>query len=215
MNQRGLVIGALLAMTLSGVMLYKFFTAPKFVDSATQNLFQAYTQITAQDISHLLGGRGDVVVLMWGPPSDDAVHPGGPPDVRAVCEALQKAGLHVVEKSSVPPARVGGRIVWTAESYRSVLEHYPQATALVSFIGTPKLSADNIRELPSPRPKLVVVRFADVETAQPLLEQGVLDGVILPSVGSPSSNHPPKTTQEWFDKYYLFITPATVSELGG
>jgi hypothetical protein len=213
MSQRSLAIGALLAMTLSGVLLYKFFTGPKFVDGATQNLFQAYTQVTAQQISHLLGGHGDVVVLMWGPPSDDASHPGGPPEVVAMCQALQKGGLHVVEKRSVPPVRVGGGTVWTAENYRSVLDNYPQVTALVSFIGAPQLSADNIRELPAQRPKLVVVRFANVETAQPLLEQGVLDGAILPSSVPDSNNHPPKTTQEWFDRYYLFITPATVSKL--
>jgi hypothetical protein len=209
------MIGVLLAIALSGVMLYKFFTAPKFVDSSVQSLFQAYIQGTAEKVSHQLGGHGNVVVLMWGPPSDDALHIGGPPDVLAMCQAFEKDGLHVVEKNSVPPVRVPGRLIWTAENYRAVLEHYPQVDALISFIGSPRLNADNIRELPKRRPKLIVVRFAEAETAQPLLKEGVLDGAILSPDASASNNRPPKTTQEWFDKYYLFVTPETVSELGG
>jgi len=206
MNQRAIAIGAVLALILSGVMIFRFFRATPLPDSATQNLFQAYTQVTAQEISHLMGGHGDVVVLMWGPPSDDASHPGGPPEVQTMCQALQKDGLRVVAKSSVPPVRVKGGTVWTAENYRSVLEQYPQVGAIVSFIGSPQLSAENIRTLPATRPKLVVVRFAEPETAQPLLEQGVLDGAVLPQDQPPTSGGPPKTAREWFNKYYLFST---------
>lgn len=215
MSQRAILIGAVLAMIVSGVMLYKFYTKPNSVDGATQNLFQAYTQVTAQEISHLLGGRGNVIVLIWGPPSDDASNPEGLPDVRAICAALQKAGLRVLAKESVPPVKSGHDLVWTAENYRSVQEHYPQAAALVSFVGSPQLSAENIRALPSPRPKLIVVRLAKVETAQPLLQQGVLDGAILPQTGARSSNHEPKTAREWFDKFYQFATPATAAQLSG
>jgi hypothetical protein len=64
------------------------------------------------------------------------------------------------------------------------------------------------------RPKLFVVRFANADTASSLFEQGVLDGAVLPSTKQPSSTAP-KTPQEWYDKYYSFITPATSSELGG
>jgi len=215
MSQRTVLIGAVLAMIVSGVMLYKFYTKPNSADGAAQSLFQAYSQVTAQEISRLLGGRGDVVVLIWGPPSDDASNPEGLPDVRAISAALQKDGLHVLAKESVPPVRSGHGLVWTAENYRSVQEHYPQAAALVSFVGSPQLSAEDIRALPSPRPKLVVVRLAEVETAKPLLQQGVLDGAVLPQTGAPPSNHQPKTAREWFDKYYLFATPANVGQLSG
>ena len=206
MNQRAIVIGAVLALILSGVMIFKFFKAPSLPDSATQNLFQAYTEVTAQEISHMLGGHGDVVVLIWGSPSDDAGTPGGSPDVRAITAALQKDGLHIVAKSSVPPVRVGHDVAWTADNFRSVLDQYPQVAALISFVGSPQLSAENIRGLPATRPKLFVVRLAEPETAQPLLEQGVLDGAVLPQDQPPTGGGPPKTTRETFDKYYLFST---------
>jgi hypothetical protein len=210
-----LILGALLAIAASGVMLYKFYTKPHDSDPSTKGLFQAYTQVTAQEVSRLLGGRGDVVVLMWGQPSDDASHPGGPPDVQAVCQALQKAGLRLVAKEPVPPVKTGFDIVWTAENYRAVLDKYPQATAIVSFVGTPRLSARDIQGLPSARPKLIVVRLAKAETTRPLLEQGVVDAAILPQVEPPFADRPPKTTREWFDKYYLFATPATAAKLSG
>jgi hypothetical protein len=205
MNQRTIMIGAVLALIFSGVMLFKFFRAPSLPDSATQNLFEAYTQVTAQEISHMVGGHGDVVVLVWGAPSDDASTPGGSPDVRAICAALQKDGLHVLAKESVPPVRTEHGIAWTAENYRSVLDQYPQAAALISFVGSPQLSAENIRALPATRPKLFVVRLAEPETAQPLLEQGVLDGAVLPQ-DQPPAGGPPKTVRETFDKFYLFST---------
>ena len=43
-------------MALSGLLLYKFFTGSRSVDGATQNLSQAFTQVTAEKISKLLGG---------------------------------------------------------------------------------------------------------------------------------------------------------------
>ena len=206
MNQRAIAIGAVLALILSAVMIFRFFRATPLPDSATQNLFQAYTQVTAQEISRALGGHGDVVILMWGAPSDDAGTSGGSPDVRAISAALQKDGLHIVAKESVPPVRVGHSVMWTADNFRSVLNQYPQVAALVSFVGSPQLSAENIRALPSPRPKLFVVRLAEPETAQPLLDQGVLDGAVLPQDQPPTSGGPPKTAREWFNKYYLFST---------
>jgi hypothetical protein len=205
-SQRAKLIVALLAIVGSGAMLYKFFAKPKLMDDNSRNLFDAYTQVTAQEISHLLGGRGDVVVLMWGPPADDAKDPAGPPDVQAICRALQQAGLRVLAKERVPPVHAGYDVVWTAENYHQVLELYPQAGALVSFVGAPQLSAENIRALPASRPKLIVARGANAEIAQNLLDQGVLDGAVLPPTERSSSDHPPKTTREWFDKYYSFGT---------
>lgn len=206
MSQRTLLLVSFLGIIGSGVILYEFFAKPKSLDANSKSLFDAYTQVTAQEISHLLGGRGDVVVLMWGPPSDDAKDPAGPPDVQAVCLALQQAGLRVLAKEKIPPVQAGFDIVWTAENYHQVLETYPQAAALVSFVGVPQLSAENIRALPSSRPKLIVARGANAEIAQSLLDQGVVDGAVLPPVERAPSDHPPKTTREWFDKYYSFGT---------
>jgi hypothetical protein len=214
MSKRSTLIIAALAVLASGVMLFRFFTKPTN-DRSTQNLVEAYSQVTAKETSRLLGGHGDVVVLTWGPPSDDAGRPGGSPDVRAVCQELPRAGLKVVAKHPVPPVKAGYDIVWTAENYRAVLDQYPQVAAIISFVGTPQLTAQNIRALPSPRPKLIVVRSAQPESTRPLLEQGVVDAAVLPQVGAPPSKNPPKTTREWFDRYYLFATPATVAQLNG
>ncbi|HUJ08614.1 MAG TPA: hypothetical protein VL171_01180 [Verrucomicrobiae bacterium] len=212
MSPRVTLIGAVAAMIVSGVVLYRTFSKSNPVDGATENLFQAYTQVTADEISRLLGGHGDVVVLMWGAPSDDATFPDGPPAVQALCQALQGHGLHVT-KDRVTPVREGREVAWTAENYRSVLESHSQATALISFVGSPQLTDDNIRALPSPRPKLIVVRLAKLETARPLLQQGVVDAAVLPQTDAPSIGHPPKTAREWFDKYYIFATPTTVAQL--
>ncbi|HUK82840.1 MAG TPA: hypothetical protein VLZ12_09455 [Verrucomicrobiae bacterium] len=213
MSQRAVLIGAVVAIIGSGAVLYKYFAQPKTTDAASKNLFEAYTQVAAQEISHLLGGRGDVVVLMWGPPADDAKDPAGPPVVQAFCRALPRVGLRVLAKESVPPVPAGYDIVWTADNYRQILERYPQAAALVSFVGDPQVRAENVHELPARRPKLVVVRGGKAENARELFELGVLDGAVLPCVEPPSSDRAPKSAREWFDRYYLFITPQTASEL--
>jgi len=215
MSQRARLIAAVLGSAVSGVVLYRFFAKPALMDDSSKNLFDACVQVTAQDVSRLLGVRGDVVVLMWGPPADDAKDPAGPPDVQAFCKALPRGGLHLLAKEKVPPVPAGYDIVWTEESYHLMLERYSQAGALVSFVGAPPLSPEGIGTLPSMRPKLVVARGAKTETVRELLQQGVVDGAVLPSGGPPASSRPPKTTREWSDKYYLFVTPATVSELGG
>jgi len=215
MSQRALIWAAVVVIVGSALIFYRNFAKSKSTDQASKNLLDGYTQVTAQEISHLLGGRGDVVVVSWGPPADDAKDPAGPRDVQAFCAALKRAGLHLLAKDRVPPVHAGYDIVWTAENYRVMLERYPQAGVLVSFVGAPRLSAENIRELPARRPKLVVVRGGDAKITRKLLEQGVVDGAVLPRAEPPSSDRPPKTAREWFDKYYLFITPETVSQLRG
>ena len=213
MKQQTVLIGAVIAIAISGGVLYKFFAKPRSVDAATQSLFDAYTQVAAQEVSRLLGGRGGVVVLMWGPPADDARDPNGPPVVQAFCRALPRFGLRLLAKEQVAPVPEGYDIVWTAENYRSALERYPQAAALVSFVGDPQLSAENIHELPAHRPRLIVVRGGKVEAARKLFELGILDGAVLPCMEAPANDRPPKSAREWFDRFYLFVTPQSAAEL--
>jgi hypothetical protein len=210
MKKRLTPLVAIVLIIGSGVMIARYFTktnTPQPIEGVEEEL-AGFSEVLAQQTARLLGNRGDIVLLTWGPPSDTA------PSVRAFCQALQRTGLRLGAKEVVPGVRVNEHLVWPAQSYRELLERYADVGAFVSFIGVPQLSAGDVRALPTRRPKLIVANPCDsAMITRALFQQGLVDGVILPRFSPPASSAPPKTPQQWFDASYQFVTAETAASL--
>jgi len=210
MKKRLTPLVAIFLIIGSGVMIARYFTKTNTrspIEGAEEEL-AGCSEVLAQQTTRLVGNRGDIVVLTWGPPSDTA------PDMRAFCQALQRTGLRLGAKEIVPGVTVQQHLVWPAESYSELLERHAGAAAFVSFIGVPQLSAGDVRALPTRRPKLIVANPCGSEMImRTLFQQGLVDGVMLPRSSPPASSKPPKTPQEWFDASYQFVTAETAASL--
>ncbi len=93
----------------------------------------------------------------------------------------------------------------------AMLEKHPNVSAIVSFVGTPPLTDEEIRRLVRNIPKLIV---ADTARAglKTSFEEGVIHlGIIRrPGIGEKAFK-PPKTLRQYFDQVYTVVTPETAS----
>jgi hypothetical protein len=91
-----------------------------------------------------------------------------------------------------------------AEVFLDLLQRHPDAAAIVSLIGPPRLSPQQMRALPVRRPKLIVVA-AYPEAAKPSLAAGVTALAIVPRVNAAPTETLPKTKAEWFNQLYEIL----------
>lgn len=166
----------------------------------------ALGEIMGQKTAELLGGHGSVVLLISEP--DDTQSAGLEKTIAAYKQGLGKSvQVSAVENLRTRP--MPGLPPLSPQQFSDVLQKYPTADALASFVMLPRLTPDEVRQLPSPRPK--VVTLAGVPAKNLLTQQVVyLAAVPKPASGTGSQPH---TAQEWFDAQYQIVTPQTASLL--
>lgn len=91
----------------------------------------------------------------------------------------------------------------TADEFVPLFDKYRDADAIVSFVGSPQLTAAQIGNLNKQRPKIIAVdSFTDPRLVETLLARDVIQMAIVPKP-APSGNDPdPVTPDEWFERYY-------------
>lgn len=131
------------------------------------------------------------------------------------CEAFRNAlgdTVQVVGTETVktPKILMRGEDALTPERFSELLQKNPGADFLVSFIGVPLLTPQQIAQLSFPRPQVVEVVVLTPPT-KAMLTGNVVCLAALFKVGS----QPPTggSTQELFDAQYQVVTPETTGLL--
>lgn len=128
--------------------------------------------------------------------------------------ASVKVGLTVDGVETVPsrnPHMTGVGAALSPEQYLEILSNHQSVNAVVSFIGSPSLTDEQIAELPSSRPYCIVFTTPK-PSLKPMLQKHVVDLAIIPRY-QPAPNHHPRTTQEWFDSRFQIVMQADLSGL--
>jgi len=176
--------------------------------------YVALGEVAAKATSGLLEGHGRIVLVVNETDHHTATALGQA--VKVFNATLKKAGGVEVAatetlRASAGPAISGVEPLPPAKFLELVAKH-ASADALVSFVGVPRLTPEQIGQLPQPHPKIVAaVTFNP--PARSLFEQGVLHLAIVPQAAGTPSDRTPASTQEWFDANYRLITPETSSTL--
>jgi hypothetical protein len=92
------------------------------------------------------------------------------------------------------------------------LNKHASADVLVSFAGVPRLTAEQVAQLPARRPK-VVVAVTYNPPARAMFAQGVIHLALLPQPGADPTVSTSRSTAELFNTYYRLVTPQTAPSL--
>ena len=92
------------------------------------------------------------------------------------------------------------------------MNKHASADILVSFAGVPRLTAEQVAQLPARRPK-VVVAVTYNPPARAMFAQGVIHLAVLPQPGADSATSTSRSAAEWFNTHYRLVTPQTASSL--
>lgn len=99
--------------------------------------------------------------------------------------------------------------------YRSPLSSmtpYPGIGAIVSFCGPPELTGAEMRQLPGKLPLCLVYGGGSAQLdLKQLFGKDIVQAVVVGRLTPPDPKAArPKSTEDWFNRYYQLMTPATV-----
>jgi hypothetical protein len=176
--------------------------------------YELLGKVCAEELTKLLGGRGQVVVIAW----DTSRHklPAVEAEVGSFRKTLGKAGLVSIRATESlggsSPMMMEGL---TPAKLKAIIERYPGVEAIVSFVGVPALNSEEIEQWPPKAPKLVLVGPSDpAGKLKTLLDAKVVELAILPRlepVTAPAKK--PETERERFDQNYQILTSAPTAKL--
>ena len=201
--KRTLTIGIAVAATIASCA-WIYFTQVRAVQHNV-GLHQRVGEVLAEQTARLVGKKGRVVTI--------AIGTGEWPELKTQIEAfkaaLKKLGDYEVreyEMDTKDQPKYGVGTGLSGRRYVRTVHKNENADVFVSFVGAPKLSDDEIKELQK-KPKLIA------ESRSPdylprlfenqLIEVAVVSRFQFPSPGKAN----PKTSEEWFTKRYQVITP--------
>lgn len=120
---------------------------------------------------------------------------------KSLGDTVQVACTEIVK---TPKVLMRGEDALTAEKFVELLQKNSSADFLVSFIGVPLLTPQQIAQLPSPRPRVVEVIVLTPPTKTMLAGNTVCLAALF-KVGSMPP--PGGSTQELFDAQYQLVSP--------
>jgi hypothetical protein len=177
-------------------------------DKVETGPFVALGNVMSTQTSHLCNDNGSLVILVAEADANNSASAAGQA-LDAFRKALPKS-MKVLATESLPisPVLISGAEPLPPAKFIELLQKHSAADALVSFVGIPPLTPEQMAQLPSPRPKVVeVIVFGPPTKA--MFAQKVVD---LAALSRPVSDPAPpgqSSLQELFDSHYQLVTPET------
>jgi hypothetical protein len=204
-----LAVACILATVASAAWIYRTeLAAPKF----KVPLHRAVGQVMAEEVSRLLGQRGEVVLI--------SIETTKVPELKVQIEefeaTLKRIGNVKIKKTyhleTEGKAKYGVGAGLSGRRFVRIVNKNLDADALVSFVGAPNLSNEELQEIPK-RPKFVA-ESRSAEKLNKLFESKVIDLAIVSRFTFPAPiEGKPTTLREWFDKYFEIATPDRATTL--
>ena len=197
-----LILFAIVAILVAFISL--FFTVGNRPSSASIAPFAALGEVTAEETAKLLDNKGSIVIVTRD--TSQQADPELEAQLKAFQRTVRQRGLTL---AATEAARVEADFtddgLLRSDFFLNLLPKYPDATAIVSFVGPPSLNAQQIRALPQKIPKIIAVSLTG--TPRRLLQSNVIQVAIVARTGAaPQLGKKPASTRETFDQYFQVVT---------
>jgi len=186
---------------------YREFKAPKH----DVGLHRRVGEVMAEQTVKLVGTKGRLVLI--------TIPTGPEPELKTQLEAfratLKKIGNYEIKEHELDTkdqAKYGLGAGLSGRRFVRTVKNNPKADAIISFVGAPKLSDEEIAEL-TKTPKFIA------ETRSPdhlpklfdkqIIQIAVASRFVFPAPGPRKT----KTAQQWFDKRYQIVAADSVSTI--
>ncbi|MCL4786605.1 MAG: hypothetical protein KJ070_07390 [Verrucomicrobia bacterium] len=200
-----LAVGAVLVMAACGWFTWQQqFAAPKINVALHQGIGEAL----AAEVIHALENRGDLLVITMADRDSEILAA----QFAAFRNAIQKAGgirIKDVELiDSDKKDKYGPGLGLSASKLAREVKKNSKKSAIVSFVGLPKLEDEEFAALGARVPPLFVFS-RDRDKLSSLLKRQAIQAAIVPRYQFPAPGpEKPRTPREWFVNQYQLIRPA-------
>jgi hypothetical protein len=207
------VLVAATALGIAGTSITRWYRAAN--RPATFPAFGETGRTLARETVRLLNGSGQIVV--WELELQSAANPMLQASAAAFTKAVRQTRGMVVTatvRESYNPWDPDGWKQTALEPTRftALVEKYRQADAIVLIGATPRLTEEDGRRLPTPRPKIIAADLLGTP-AQGLWNQQVVQLAIVPRTGGTPNSGLPQTPAAWFERMYTIVTPDNAGSL--
>ena len=204
------IVGGLAVATIVASCLWIYFSQFR---AAQHNvgLHQHIGQVLAQQAAAAAGKKGHVVAIAI----DARDWPELQTQINAFKTELKKLGDYEIKEYQLdtkdqPKYGVGSGL--SGRRYVRTVKKNPNADVFVSFVGAPKLTAEEVADLPN-KPKLVLESRSGDYVGELFQKQLALAAVVARFQFPAPAPEKPRTPEEWFIKRYQLLTAQNVSLL--
>ena len=194
------IAASILAIGASMFWMYQQYTAPNPSDF----LHQEIGKVMAEETSRLLNHKGRIQVITIDTPRAPELKI----QLQSFAENLQKLGSVKIAKTEVldtknqPKYRTGGGL--SGSRFLRMLKKGERYDAIVSFVGAPDLTDEELATVGEKRPKFVA-ECLSTDNLQKLFQTNILDVAIVGRFQFPSPVTKPKTPRDWFHKRFQIL----------
>src|SRR5437867_10365519 len=203
-----LLSGSLAAIIGSSLWIYfTQFAQPAF----NVPLHQRVGEVLAQETARLIHTQGQVVIVTM----DTAKEPELKAQMVIFEKTLKKLGPMSVKELPVdtddkPHYRTGAGL--SSRRFLRIVKKSASADAIVSFIGAPRMSEEELAQVDK-APKFIA-ECRSPDRIKKLFDKNVLQVAVVNRFEYPAPvKHNPKTPKQWFEKYYQVVTAENASIL--
>ncbi len=207
------IISIVATFVIFGSLSSIFFTECERTPRPNMAPMIALGNAMGRETARMIENKGGVVLVVMDTPHQSAL---SDVQIKAFLKNIGEHGeitLLGTEKVSMTQGRPLDPNGFSSELFFSILEKYPKAAAIVSFMGPPNLTDEDIEKLPQAGPKIAVTSFFPVRLKK-LFDAHVLHlAITRRMMRRPTPASTVQTPQEQFDQQYEIITTDNASDL--
>jgi hypothetical protein len=203
-----LVAGSVVAIAASaGWIYYREFKAPKH----NVALHERVGEIMAEQTVRLAGSKASLVVI--------TIPTGNEPELQTQVDAFRRTlkklvnfelKEHELDTKDQPKYGVGTGL--SGRRFVRTVKNNPKADLIVSFVGAPKLNAEELAELASCPKFLAECRSPD--NLPKLFEKNIIQAAVVSRFSFPAPGPTrPKTIDDWFNKRFQIVAADSVKTI--
>jgi len=206
-NAKNLVaVGAIVAIVAAGVVIYRNTRPPK--DEVKLSLQEAIGEALAEETIKATESKGKIVLITL----EEGQSPELDQYVAAFKDRIYDTPVKIARTDHISDeksGKYGPGSGMSGKRFVRIIKKYPEADAIVSFVGTPDGEDEALKEVTAPVPKFIAFSRAPDDIDE-MFEDKLLFAAVVPRFEFPAPGpEKPKTKQEMFQKYYQVVRADT------
>lgn len=201
---------AMLVMLGASAWLYFFFNP--LAPGIDHQPHEALGEVLAQETIKLLGTGGKVIIL--GRNTVTFPNPASDTQLKRFEQTLKKGGVKVTTLHLLKMNPISLMMVPSGD-YLEIVKKCSEADVIVSFLGPPALSDEQLGKVGSKRPKVVAVCSGEMPARvnlKQMFDEKLLHAAVL-SRKNPPARAAGSSPRDHFEQWFWLATPANVAEL--
>jgi hypothetical protein len=207
MNKSLLIsIVAVAAIVIAGLSIYRNNRPPK--NEVKLSVQEAVGEALAEETIHATGGKGEIVLITL----EEGQSPELDQYVAAFKDRIYDSAVKITRTDTISAeksGKYGPGSGMSGKRFVRIIEKYPNADAIVSFVGTPDGEDEELEEVKQPVPKFIAFS-RDPDDIDEMFDDKLLFSALVPRFEFPAPGpEEPKTKQELFQKHYQVVRADT------